>query len=96
MTKLHEEVRRSDLATLAGYYGQGAETRGEFVVVVGPPPQADAAIAPADLDLMLQRALAGASLKNAVEAVAAATGEKRRLVYQRALALAKIDSDATD
>jgi 16S rRNA (cytidine1402-2'-O)-methyltransferase len=96
LTKLHEEVRRGDLATLARHYGQGAETRGEFVVVVGPPAQAEAAIAAADLDLMLRQALAEASLKNAVEAVATATGEKRRLVYQRALALTKIDRNATD
>jgi 16S rRNA (cytidine1402-2'-O)-methyltransferase len=94
LTKLHEEVRRGDLATLARHYGRGAETRGEFVVVVGPP--AEAAVAAADLDLMLRQALAEASLKNAVEAVATATGEKRRLVYQRALALTKIDRDATD
>jgi 16S rRNA (cytidine1402-2'-O)-methyltransferase len=96
LTKLHEEVRRGDLATLARHYGQGAETRGEFVVVVGPPAAGETAVASADLDLMLRHALAEASLKNAVEAVATATGEKRRLVYQRALALTKIDRDATD
>ena len=37
LTKLHEEVRRGDLAALAQAYDEGAETRGEFVVVVGPP-----------------------------------------------------------
>jgi len=95
LTKLHEEVRRGDVAELARHYAQGAETRGEFVVVVGPPAQANV-IAAADLDAMLRRALATASLKHAVEAVAAATGQKRRLVYQRALTLTKPDRDETD
>jgi len=36
---------------------------------------------------MLRRALAGASVKEAVAAVAAATGQPRRQIYQRALAL---------
>jgi 16S rRNA (cytidine1402-2'-O)-methyltransferase len=32
LTKLHEEIRRADLASLARAYDEGAETRGEFVV----------------------------------------------------------------
>ena len=34
MTKLHEEVKRGDVAALAHEYSAGAETRGEFVIVV--------------------------------------------------------------
>src|ERR1700736_6574986 len=34
LTKLHEEVRRGDLTALAGDYAAGAETRGEFVLVI--------------------------------------------------------------
>ena len=90
LTKLHEEVRRDDLSALARSYRDGAETRGEFVVVVGPPV-AGAALEPADLDAMLRDALTTLSLKDAVEAVAGASGWKRRLVYQRALELAKTD-----
>ena len=37
LTKLHEEVKRRDLETLAHEYTTGAETRGEFVIVVAPP-----------------------------------------------------------
>jgi 16S rRNA (cytidine1402-2'-O)-methyltransferase len=92
LTKLHEEIRRADLAGLAQAYDQGAETRGEFVVVVGPPAAA-APIEAEELDALLRRALATASLKNAVEAVVAATGHKRRLVYQRALSLARSEAD---
>ena len=86
LTKLHEEIRRADIATLARAYRDGAETRGEFVVVVGPPAKGES-IESFDLDGMLSRALTTASLKDAVDAVAAATGQKRRVVYQRALAL---------
>jgi 16S rRNA (cytidine1402-2'-O)-methyltransferase len=86
LTKLHEEIRRGEVATLARAYRDGAETRGEFVVVVGPPAKSEP-IEAIDLDGMLTRALATASLKDAVEAVATATGQKRRIVYQRALAL---------
>jgi 16S rRNA (cytidine1402-2'-O)-methyltransferase len=86
LTKLHEEIRRGDIAALARAYRDGAETRGEFVVVVGPPAKGES-IESFDLDGMLSRALTTASLKDAVEAVAAATGQKRRVVYQRALTL---------
>ena len=86
LTKLHEEIRRGEVASLALAYRDGAETRGEFVVVIGPPGKSEPGEA-IDLDGMLKRALATASLKDAVEAVAAATGQKRRIVYQRALAL---------
>jgi 16S rRNA (cytidine1402-2'-O)-methyltransferase len=93
LTKLHEEIRRGEVATLALAYRQGAETRGEFVVVIGPPARSERAEEAIDIDGMLKRALATSSLKDAVEAVAAATGQKRRIVYQRALALAKGDND---
>lgn len=88
LTKLHEEIRRGDLAALAQVWRDGAETRGEFVVAVGPPGKGEQTEA-ADLDRLLARALATESLKDAVEAVTAATGEKRRVVYQRALGLAQ-------
>jgi 16S rRNA (cytidine1402-2'-O)-methyltransferase len=92
LTKLHEEVRRGDLAALARVYDEGAETRGEFVVVVGPPAAAPL-VESAVLDDLLRRALATASLKDAVAAVVEATGHKRRLVYQRALSLAQGSGD---
>ena len=43
LTKLHEEVRRGDLAALAQAYADGAETRGEIVMVVAPPAEAEPA-----------------------------------------------------
>jgi 16S rRNA (cytidine1402-2'-O)-methyltransferase len=92
LTKLHEEIRHGEVASLALAYRDGAETRGEFVVVVGPPAKSERGEA-IDLDGMLERALATASLKDAVEAVVAATGERRRIIYQRALALPRRGND---
>jgi 16S rRNA (cytidine1402-2'-O)-methyltransferase len=87
LTKLHEEVRRDGLAALAQHYAEGAETRGEFVLVVSAPQAA--AATPAEVDALLRDALRSQTLRDAVGAVAAATGEPRSEVYRRALALAK-------
>src|ERR1700681_823955 len=56
LTKLHEEVRRGDLATLA-QNSPDSELRGEMVVVVAPPP-APAPTSVADTDDLLRAALA--------------------------------------
>jgi 16S rRNA (cytidine1402-2'-O)-methyltransferase len=87
LTKLHEEVRRGPLATLA-HASAEHETRGEFVLVIAPPM---AATQPSedDADALLRAALARTSLKDAVGEVAVATGLPRRTLYQRALALAE-------
>jgi 16S rRNA (cytidine1402-2'-O)-methyltransferase len=86
LTKLHEEVRRDDLANLARHYESGGETRGEIVIVVAPP--ADDTAKADDVDELLRSALGRVSVKDAVGEVALATGRPRREVYQRALALA--------
>lgn len=85
LTKLHEEVRRDDLATLAAHYRTEGPPKGELVLVVGPPAPATAS--DSDLDRALGAALAHKSLREAVDDVAAATGARRRQVYARALAL---------
>jgi 16S rRNA (cytidine1402-2'-O)-methyltransferase len=87
LTKLHEEVRRAPLAVLAQHYAADAETRGEIVIVIAPPPAESSQTSEADVEEMLRRALKRASVKDAVSEVAAATGRPRREVYQRALAL---------
>jgi len=86
LTKLYEEVRRGDLASLAAHYAASDEPRGEIVIVIAPPgaPASDAA----DLDALLRQALGRVSVKDAVAEIAAVTGRPRREVYQRALALA--------
>jgi len=100
LTKLHEEVRRDDLAALARAYDANAkdlaEIRGEFAIVIAPPAdEEDAADADA-VDALLRRALRHASVKDAVSDVAAATGRPRREIYQRALALSDSEHEGDD
>jgi 16S rRNA (cytidine1402-2'-O)-methyltransferase len=89
LTKLYEEVRRSDLASLARDYAGAAAPRGEIVIVVAPPDPQAATTEAADLDALLRQALERVSLKEAVGEIAAVTSRPRREVYQRALALTK-------
>ncbi|MDX9861332.1 MAG: 16S rRNA (cytidine(1402)-2'-O)-methyltransferase [Rhodospirillales bacterium] len=86
LTKLFEEVRRGPLAELARHYAESGPPKGEVTVVVAPPrPEAEAG--DETVARLLGEALAGHSLRDAVDAVAAATGWPRRRVYARALAL---------
>jgi 16S rRNA (cytidine1402-2'-O)-methyltransferase len=94
LTKLHEEVKHGDLELLAHEYSAGAETRGEFVIVVAPPP--DKETHADDVDGLLRQALMRVSLKDAVGEVALATGCPRREVYQRALVLARDTADDSE
>ncbi len=87
LTKLHEEIRRGTIETLAQSCAAG-ELRGESVVVIAPPQAAEQPSAE-DTDTLLGNALSRGSLKDAVAEVAAATGLPRRELYQRALTLAK-------
>jgi len=91
LTKLHEEIRRGDLAALAQGCAAG-EVRGEFVVVIAPPTAQQRPSA-GDTDALLRQAMARVSVKDAVAEVAIATGLPRRELYQRALALAKEASE---
>lgn len=88
LTKRYEQVRRGGLAGLAADYAASGPPKGEVVVVVGPPAAADAATGDDALDAALGRAMAGQTLRDAVDMVAGATGLPRRRVYRRALALA--------
>ena len=85
LTKLYEEVRRGTLAELQAHYATAEQPKGEIVVVVGPPTRIEAT--DAAIDGALRDALKTVSLRDAVAAVAEATGEPRRRVYGRALAL---------
>ena len=84
LTKHFEEVRRGTLADLAGYYA-GTAARGEITVLVGPPEDNDAE----DLDGSLRAALQDHSVREAAALVTAATGLPRKIVYARALVLAR-------
>lgn len=89
LTKMHEETSRGTLVELAAQYAMpNVETRGEFVVLVGPPPPADAA-GTDEIDDALKAALSSLSVREAAQAVAYITGAPRRQIYQRALELKK-------
>lgn len=88
LTKLHEDISRGPLAELAAQ-AEALETRGEFVLVIGPPPK-DAAIMTADaLDDLLSASLEHDSVKDAVAHAVAISGRPRREVYARALELSR-------
>jgi len=86
LTKLHEEVRRGGLAALAEHYRVAGPPKGEIVIVVGPPAPAPRA-SEAEIDALLGQALDRLSLHDAAVEVADVTGESRRAIYARALAL---------
>lgn len=94
LTKLYETVRRDRLGALSERFAQEGPPKGEIVVVIGPavtpgrPADCDTA-----LDAAIRTALERHSIKDAASLVADETGLPRRLVYTRALALAR-DGDA--
>ena len=91
LTKLHEEVRRGTLDSLAGHYRDAGPPKGEVVVVVEGAGDAAArpALSDADIDERLDSLLTAGTVRDAAAAVSAETGRPRREVYARALARAR-------
>lgn len=87
LTKLYEEMRFGTLEDLAETYAREETPKGEVVLLVSPQTMAAPALSEASLDALLLKALQTMSLKDAVAAVVEATGLKKNIVYQRALAL---------
>src|SRR6202047_2862340 len=97
LTKMHEDISRGTLSKLAQGAGE-LETRGEFVLVVGPPPADAKVMAEAALDDLLRSQLEQGSVKDAVAQAVELSGRARREVYARALELSRnlsknIDTD---
>ena len=88
MTKLHEDVRRASVSELAASAGE-LETRGEFVLVIGPPPENSATMSDAALDDLLRASLKHDSVKDAVASAMEISNRPRREIYARALELSK-------
>ena len=82
LTKRFEEIRRDSLPALAEYY-TAHQARGEIVVLLGPGTAETGS--DADIDRLLATALVDMSMKDAANAVAAATGAAKKTVYARAL-----------
>jgi 16S rRNA (cytidine1402-2'-O)-methyltransferase len=83
LSKLHERCQRGTLAALAAW-AREATPRGEYTLVVGPPPAApprevDAAVARAALDA---ESAQGATLPEARRAAARRLGLSRRRLYE--------------
>jgi 16S rRNA (cytidine1402-2'-O)-methyltransferase len=92
LTKLHEEVRRAPVSDLA-QSADAMETRGEFVLVIGPPAASAQVMAQHDLDDLLRSALKRDSVKDAVAQAVEVSGRPRREIYARALELARHAKD---
>jgi 16S rRNA (cytidine1402-2'-O)-methyltransferase len=88
MTKLPEEIQRAPVAQLA-QTAATLETRGEFVLVIGPPAADTQIMAEHDLDDLLRASLKHDSVKDAVAHAVELSGRPRREIYARALELAK-------
>jgi len=85
LTKLFEEIRRGSLPDLADHYRREGPPKGEITIVIGPP--LEKIVDEAEIDHLLGAALKDGSVRDAADAVTAATGLPRRKVYARALAL---------
>jgi 16S rRNA (cytidine1402-2'-O)-methyltransferase len=88
MTKLHEEIKRGPVAELART-ADTLETRGEFVLVIGPPVAGSTIMTEHDLDDLLRASLQRDSVKDAVAHAVELSGRPRREIYARALELAQ-------
>ena len=87
ITKLHEECITGTLAELAERYVDDIP-KGEIVIVVGPPLEAEA-VSDARIDALLDQALARLSPSRAAAEVAEQLGIPRKRAYARALDRAK-------
>ncbi len=86
LTKIHEEFREGDLASLHAHYAQ-TPAKGEIVILVFPGETTQST--PEDVDAFLTNALSDMTVKDAARAAADALGVSRKEAYERALALRK-------
>src|SRR6202795_1607092 len=94
LTKMHEQVTRAKLSELA-LSADTLETRGEFVLVIGPPAAGAQAMTEDALDDLLRASLRRDSVKDAVAHAVELSGRPRREIYARALELAKETKEQT-
>jgi 16S rRNA (cytidine1402-2'-O)-methyltransferase len=85
LTKLHEERRHGDLASLAAAYSEEPAPKGEVTIVVGAAPPGEPDFAKADV--LLKAALEFMPVRAAADLAANALDLPRRALYARALAL---------
>jgi len=84
LTKRHEEIVRGALGALAARYARAGPPKGEIVIAVGPP----AAAGPVEVsDALLAERIAALGLSRAAGGLADESGQPRRDLYRRGLAL---------
>ncbi|MGH8850690.1 MAG: 16S rRNA (cytidine(1402)-2'-O)-methyltransferase, partial [Casimicrobiaceae bacterium] len=92
LTKRFEALHRCTLAQAPDWLAADADrTRGEFVLIIAPPPSAAASAD--EHDALLLPLLAELPLAQAVRIAVAQSGAPKNAVYRRALALRKSVSD---
>ena len=89
ITKLYEEARRGSAVELLAHYEEHGAPKGEIVIVISPPEQAD--ISGEALEALLRTALADSSTKEAAAQVALETGKPRKELYEMALKIISKD-----
>jgi len=89
LTKKFEQVRRGSLKSLAAALAAEGPPKGEIAVLVAPPDNNHISITAAETDALLREALDDLSVKDAAAKVATQTGQKRRDLYARAVAIAE-------
>jgi 16S rRNA (cytidine1402-2'-O)-methyltransferase len=95
LTKKFEETRRGTLADLTTHYQREGPPRGEIVVLVGPPGEAQATDE-ATLDAEILAADDSRPLKEIAAEIAEKLGLKRRDVYERALELRDTEASSEE
>lgn len=86
LSKTYEEVVNGPLADLSARYADHPP-KGEIVVVVAPPGEEQPQASADDVDAALIDAMARLPVSKAAGEVAKATGQDRRALYTRAMAL---------
>ena len=90
LTKLFETVKRGTIGALAAEFEASGPPKGEIVVLIGPKQHTtDETLDLSDLDSRLLRHLARLSVKDATAVAVEETGLPRKLVYGRAIMLAR-------
>lgn len=90
ITKMFEEVRRGTPEELWAYYEKEGAPKGEIVLVIAPPGEADIPeLEGARVAEMLREALQSMKVKAAAKYVAEQTGHKKSDLYDLAVSIAK-------
>ncbi|MEM7314652.1 MAG: 16S rRNA (cytidine(1402)-2'-O)-methyltransferase [Planctomycetota bacterium] len=86
MTKIHEQFVRGSISELIAAC-ERISTKGELVLLIGPPTESASELTQAEIDARLIEALENMGINDAARLLAQETGLAKRQLYQRALSL---------